>query len=261
MHKGTHSRITLDFRACLLLMNFLRIEELGRIARDDRYVGGGEIYSLEQGRATFGAARTRRITYVPRAARTHKSLQSCARPSEEQMAKKPWIECAPPEQATGDLRRAYDKILATRGSIPQIRAVMAGEPLTVEGFAWFYPENNYACRSIDRRLAEMIATVASAANGSGFGGPAHARQLARLTGDPAFADALLRDYTRVDLPRKERALLDYVWKLSRTPGEMSAEDLDVLRAEGWSDAQLVATVHVTAFFAYMNRVAEAFGVS
>jgi uncharacterized peroxidase-related enzyme len=182
-------------------------------------------------------------------------------PTEKAMAKKPWIECAPQEQATGDLRRAYDKILATRGQIPQIRAVMAGEPLTVEGFAYFYPENNYACRSIDRRLAEMIATVASAANGSGFGGPAHARQLAQITGDEAFARGVLEDYTRMDLSDKERVLLDYVWKLSRAPGEMSAADLADLRAQGWTDPQIVATVHVTAFFAYMNRVAEAFGVT
>jgi hypothetical protein len=67
------------------------------------------------------------------------------------MSDKPWINIAPPEQATGDLRRAYDKILATRGRIPDIRSVMAGEPLVVEGFAYFYPDTNYACRSIDRR--------------------------------------------------------------------------------------------------------------
>jgi uncharacterized peroxidase-related enzyme len=174
--------------------------------------------------------------------------------------KGPWIACEPPEAATGDLERAYARILQTRGTVPQIRAVMAGEPLTVEGFAFFYPENNYACRSIDRRLAEMIATVASVANGSGFGAPAHARQLAAVTGDRAFADAILNDYTTAGLPEAERVLLDYAWKLSRTPGAMTAEDLDRLRAAGWSDAQIVATVHVTAFFAYMNRVAEAFGV-
>ena len=70
------------------------------------------------------------------------------------MSSSPWIAIAPPEQSTGDLRRAYDRILETRGRIPEIRSVMAGEPLVVEGFAYFYPENNYACRSIDRRLAE-----------------------------------------------------------------------------------------------------------
>ena len=174
---------------------------------------------------------------------------------------KPWIQCAPQEEATGDLRRAYDRILETRGHIPQIRAVMAGEPLTVEGFAFFYPENNYACRSIDRRLAEMIATVAAVANGSNFGGQAHARQLAQITRNESFAQSILRDYSAAALNAKEHALLDYVVKLSRTPGEMTEADLVALRAQGWSDPQIVATVHVTSFFAYMNRVAEAFGVA
>jgi uncharacterized peroxidase-related enzyme len=176
------------------------------------------------------------------------------------MSKGPWIRIAPPEEATGDLQRAYERIRTTRGRIPDIRSVMAGEPLVVEGFASFFPENNYACSAIDRRLAEMIATVASVANGSGFGAPAHARQLARITGDQSFSDSVLRDYRSAGLPGKERVLLDYVWKLSRAPGEMTEADMNGLRAEGWTDPQIVATVHVTAFFAYMNRVAEAFGL-
>jgi len=177
------------------------------------------------------------------------------------MSKGPWIRIAPPEEATGDLKRAYDRIRTTRGRIPDIRSVMAGEPLVVEGFASFFPENNYACGSIDRRLAEMIATVASVANGSGFGAPAHARRLASTTGDQSFSASILRDYRSASLPGKERVLLDYVWKLSKTPGDMTEADINGLRAEGWTDPQIVATVHVTSFFAYMNRVAEAFGVT
>ena len=177
------------------------------------------------------------------------------------MSKGPWIRIAPPEEATGDLKRAYERIQTTRGRIPDIRSVMAGEPLVVEGFASFFPENNYACSSIDRRLSEMIATVAAVSNGSGFGATAHARQLAKITGDQSLSDSVLRDYRSADIPGNERALLDYVWKLSRTPGEMTEADMNALRSEGWTDSQIVATVHVTAFFAYMNRVAEAFGLS
>jgi alkylhydroperoxidase family enzyme len=42
---------------------------------------------------------------------------------------------------------------------------------------------------------------------------------------------------------------------------MAQADIEALRAAGWTDPQIVATVHVTAFFAYMNRVAEAFGLT
>src|SRR4051812_47091826 len=177
------------------------------------------------------------------------------------MAKGPWIRITPPEEATGDLKRAYDRILQTRGRVPEIRSVMGAEPGTVEGFASFFPENNYACKSIDRRTAEMIATVSSVANGSGFGKPAHARRLAAATGDQALGEAVARDYRSANLATKERVLLDYVWKLSRTPGEMTEADISGLRAEGWTEAQIVATVHVTGIFAYMNRVAEAFGLN
>jgi uncharacterized peroxidase-related enzyme len=137
---------------------------------------------------------------------------------------------------------------------------MAGEPGVVEGMAGFYPENNYACTSIDRRLAELIATVA-VANGSRFGATAHARRLAATTGDQAFADSIVRDYRSAGLPAEERTLLEYMWKVSRTPGDMTEADIDGLRAEGWTDPQMVAMVHVTGIFAYMNRVAEAFGLT
>jgi uncharacterized peroxidase-related enzyme len=173
----------------------------------------------------------------------------------------PWITVAPPEEATGDLKRAYDRIQTTRGRIPEIRAVMAGEPLALEGMASFFPENNYACSSIDRRLAELIATVTAIGNGSTFGATAHARQLARITGNPSFAESVRRDYRSAGLSQKERVLLDYVWKLSKTPGEMTEADMEGLRAEGWTDPQIVAAVHVTGFFSYMNRVAEAFGLT
>ncbi len=174
---------------------------------------------------------------------------------------KAWITIAPEQEATGDLRRAYDQILATRGRIPDIRSVMAGEPLTIEGFAYFFPDNNYACTSIDRRLSEIIATVVGVANESALGGPAHARQLARINGDETFAQAVRRDYKTAGLSAEEVTLLDYVWKLTKTPGAMTEADVNGLRVAGWSDPQIVATVHVTAFFAYMNRVAGAFGVT
>ena len=55
------------------------------------------------------------------------------------MPKGPWIKIASPEEATGDLKRAYERIQTTRGRIPDIRAVMAGEPLALEVMAGFFP--------------------------------------------------------------------------------------------------------------------------
>ena len=42
---------------------------------------------------------------------------------------------------------------------------------------------------------------------------------------------------------------------------MTQADIDGVRAVGWTDPQIIAMIHVTSFFAYMNRIAEAFGVT
>jgi uncharacterized peroxidase-related enzyme len=55
-------------------------------------------------------------------------------------------------------------------------------------------------------------------------------------------------------------MLDYAVKLTRTPGEMREGDLDALRSCGLSDRDILDVNQVTAYFAYVNRVADGLGV-
>lgn len=55
-------------------------------------------------------------------------------------------------------------------------------------------------------------------------------------------------------------LLGYVEKLTRTPADMTRDDLDELRAVGFADADLLAICEVTAYYAYVNRIADGLGV-
>lgn len=58
----------------------------------------------------------------------------------------------------------------------------------------------------------------------------------------------------------ERALLDYVEKVTNAAPRTTAEDVQKLRDAGWSEDQIAEAVYVTAMFAFFNRVADAFGV-
>jgi alkylhydroperoxidase family enzyme len=49
-------------------------------------------------------------------------------------------------------------------------------------------------------------------------------------------------------------------KLTRTPGEIAAEDADALRAHGLSDEGIHDAIQVVAYFNYINRVADAVGI-
>ena len=59
---------------------------------------------------------------------------------------------------------------------------------------------------------------------------------------------------------KERALLQFVRKLTLTPSEMGREDAQTLRDAGWEESQIAEAVYETGIFAFFNRVADAFGL-
>ena len=58
----------------------------------------------------------------------------------------------------------------------------------------------------------------------------------------------------------ERALLDYVTKVTEAAYRTTPEDVQILRDHGWSEPQIAEAVYITAMFAFFNRVADAFGV-
>ncbi len=58
----------------------------------------------------------------------------------------------------------------------------------------------------------------------------------------------------------ERALLGYARKVTEQANRTTDDDVEGLRALGWTDLQIAECVYVTALFAFFNRVADAFGL-
>ncbi len=88
----------------------------------------------------------------------------------------------------------------------------------------------------------------------------HAAGLVRLTKNAKLAQDLKHDYTTADVTPRQRAMLDYAVKLTRTPGAMRESDIHALRTHGFSDRDILDINQVTAYFAYVNRVADGLGV-
>jgi len=55
-------------------------------------------------------------------------------------------------------------------------------------------------------------------------------------------------------------MLAYALKLTRTPAEMTADDVEALRAAGFDDRAIHDAVQIVAYFSYINRVADGLGV-
>jgi uncharacterized peroxidase-related enzyme len=82
-----------------------------------------------------------------------------------------------------------------------------------------------------------------------------------LTKDDTLLAQLQEDYTGAALSPADRAMLDYVAKLTLTPASVSREDVQLLREAGFDDRAILDIAQITAYFAYVNRIADGLGVA
>jgi uncharacterized peroxidase-related enzyme len=81
-----------------------------------------------------------------------------------------------------------------------------------------------------------------------------------LTQDASLVEQLKSDWTQAELSAADRAMLAYAVKLTQEPWSMELADVALLRQAGFSDADILDINQVTAYYAYVNRLADGLGV-
>lgn len=73
-------------------------------------------------------------------------------------------------------------------------------------------------------------------------------------------DAIKKDYREADLDAADRAMLDYVRKLTLAPATTSEPDIVALREAGFGDKAILEINQIAGFFAWCNRTVDGLGV-
>jgi uncharacterized peroxidase-related enzyme len=81
-----------------------------------------------------------------------------------------------------------------------------------------------------------------------------------VTLDKGLVDALEKDYVSAPITDQERAMVDYVVKLTKDATQVGREDHELLRAVGFDDQGILQITLIASWFNYINRVADALGV-
>ena len=90
---------------------------------------------------------------------------------------------------------------------------------------------------------------------------AHGEFLRAELGDRDLAETIKKDYREAPLDEATRALLDYTVKLTLHAHTCSEQDLEQLRAQGFSDEEIVEAVALIGMMNYLNTIADALGIS
>jgi uncharacterized peroxidase-related enzyme len=72
--------------------------------------------------------------------------------------------------------------------------------------------------------------------------------------------ALQQDYRSAPISEADRAMLDYVVRLTKDATKISRRDHERLRTVGFDDKAILQITLIASWFNYINRVADALGV-
>ena len=160
----------------------------------------------------------------------------------------PWINMISENEAQGELADIYSQIMEPWGGVDNIMKIHSLSIDSLKAHMLLYKTVMYGKSPISRAEREMIAVVH------------HGKGLFRLTKDEILVEQLKLDYSKADLSAKQKAMLDYSYKLTLFPWDMKKKDVENMQAIGFSDREILDINQVVSYYAYVNRIADGLGV-
>ena len=156
-----------------------------------------------------------------------------------------------------DLQPYFAKCRDKLGFVPNVLRAWLLRPAKLRNFIRAYDELMLAPSGLSKLEREMVAVAVSAANRCYYCLVAHGAAVRKLSGDPQLGEMLAFNYRVAELPSRQRAMLDFALLLTEAAHEVTADDRQALRDEGFSDEDIFDIAETAAFFNYTNRVAHA----
>ena len=169
----------------------------------------------------------------------------------------------PDPEALDDATKKYFAICEEKlGLVPYVLRAYTANLEKLRNFSSFYntlmlDEENCGLTKLER---EMISVVVASANHCYYCLVAHGQAVRQLSGDAQLGEMMVMDYRVADLDQRQRAMLDFAWKLTISPHDIGDDDRQGLRDAGFTDHDIFDICDTAAFFNYTNRVAHGIGM-
>jgi uncharacterized peroxidase-related enzyme len=166
----------------------------------------------------------------------------------------PWIATIAPDDAEGELADAYAWQASRLGRPTEFTQLGSLSPELVHARLVLYRASEHVPSRLTQRQRLLISYLTSILNAT-----PHCASLARPLLEPSLTSLLDRRAYDM-LPPDERALAEYVHKLTLSPGLVDESDIHRLRAVGFDDLDILDANNTCAHLNYTNRVANGLGL-
>jgi uncharacterized peroxidase-related enzyme len=161
-----------------------------------------------------------------------------------------------PSEMDDDLKAVWQKCIDKLGFVPNVFSAYSLKPQRLRNFMAMYNEIMLSDSRLSKLEREMVAVVVSSANRCFYCLVAHGAAVRALSGDAELGEMMALNYRVAKLEPRQRAMLDYAWKLTTTPWLVEDADRIALHAAGLSNEDIFDLSETVAFFNLSNRMAS-----
>jgi uncharacterized peroxidase-related enzyme len=167
-----------------------------------------------------------------------------------------FIETIPEDAATGATADYYRQQRDAWGFLPNYAGAFGHRPDVAQ--AW--NALNLAIRGgMDRRRFELATIAAARALRSTYCTAAHSKFLRDVCGDETSLHRIAEAPSGDTLDEQDRAVYRFAAKVATDAASVQQNDVDQLRAEGLSDADIAGVVYAAAARSFFTRVLDGVG--
>ena len=155
-----------------------------------------------------------------------------------------------------DIREMMLAVQEKAGFIPNVFVTLAHRPNEFRAFFAYHDALMLRESGLSKAEREMIVVATSGVNRCQYCVVAHGAILRIYAKNPQIADQVAIHHPKADISDRQKAMLDFAVKLSRTPEGVCETDYQTLRDHEFDDEDIWDIGAITALFALSNRMAH-----
>lgn len=155
-----------------------------------------------------------------------------------------------------DTQKYFDICTEKLGMVPNVLQAYAFDIEKLNTFTAMYNDLMLGDSNLSKLEREMIAVVVSSINKCFYCLVAHGAAVRQLSGNPELGEMMVMNYKVAPLDTRQRAMLDFAVKLTKSSADVEEDDRIALRTAGFSDRDIWDIASVAGFFNMTNRVAS-----
>lgn len=179
-----------------------------------------------------------------------------ARAKSEKISRFSYLSHDSLEMLPDDVRERIIGVQEKTGFIPNVFLALARRPDEFRAFFAYHDALMEKKSGLSKVEREMIVVTTSALNHCLYCVVAHGAILRVRSKNPKISEQIAINYRRADIIDRQKAILDYAYKVAIQSHEITQEDVERLYAYGLDDEDIWDIGAIVAFFAMSNRLAN-----